>query len=325
MTYRNSHLKFELELPPGWSEPGFFKRLLSPGRYAQQALHPEFYGGNGSSIKIAIGSVSPVPSPEQQRRNLEAIARRHGHEVVETDTINVGGVRHATMVCRVQDVGVLKSYSLIIGTTEYLVTARGDWQECDSIVKTFKFAGDVVEKNASAVSGTPVNEETDLADRSWRTSVLLFTLLEGEGNTGNGVDLLQNKSVGWLGSSSSAKRAVALNTLRGLVKGQHLASNQDLSNKVLNVFLSDASLAVKLAALDLLGAMKAPNPLSRISESDKKRIIEFRSTLMKLMNASQHAYAAEGVRADIARETSGKTHREVLMDVISRVDSAGPA
>lgn len=140
MKYRNRHWGFELDLPSGWAEPGFFKRLLSLGRYAQQRMHPEFYGPGGSSIKIAVGPISPVPSAEQQQSNMEAIARRHGHEVIETGTIDVGLKNHASMLCRVPGIGVLKNYSLIFGTTEYFVTAQGDWQECDSIIKTFKVA-----------------------------------------------------------------------------------------------------------------------------------------------------------------------------------------
>ncbi|MDP3062718.1 MAG: hypothetical protein Q8O40_05855 [Chloroflexota bacterium] len=138
MRYRNQRWGFELDLPSGWREPGFFKRLLSFGRYAQQDVHPEFCASDGSSIKFTIGPISPVPSVEQQRSNLAAIAGRHGHDVIETGTMSVAGRNHATMQCRVPGVGVLKNYSLIFGTTEYFVTAHGDWQECDSIVRTFK-------------------------------------------------------------------------------------------------------------------------------------------------------------------------------------------
>ena len=137
MRYRNQRWGFELDLPPGWAEPGFFRRLLSFGRYAQQGVHPEFYSRGGSSIKIAIGPISPVPSAEEQQRNLVSIAGRHGHDVIETGTMQVGGKDHATMLCRVPGVGVLKTYSLIFGTTEYLVTARGDWHLCDSVVESF--------------------------------------------------------------------------------------------------------------------------------------------------------------------------------------------
>jgi hypothetical protein len=92
---------------------------------------------------------------------------------------------------------------------------------------------------------------------------------------------------------------------------------------VLNVFLSDASVAARLSALDLLGAMgTAPNPLWRISAADKKQVLEFRSRLMAGKNASQRAYAANGVLTDIAGDLAGKTHWEAMINAISRVDSA---
>lgn len=138
MRYRNQHFGFELELPAGWSEPGFFKKVFSAGRYAQQSMHPEFYGHNNSSIKIASGPISPGLSAKQQKSNLEKIAQKYGHDVIELDTINVGGINHATMLCRIPGVGVIKNYSLIFGSMEYLITAQGDWEECDSIIKTFK-------------------------------------------------------------------------------------------------------------------------------------------------------------------------------------------
>ncbi|MDH3281224.1 MAG: hypothetical protein OEQ18_08850 [Gammaproteobacteria bacterium] len=122
---------FQISLPQGWRKPGLLRRLVFMG-------NPELYGADGRSIKFAIGPISPAPSAEQQRGNLEAIALRHGHDVIETGTINVGGRDHATMVCRVPGVGVLKNYSLIFGGTEYFVTAQGDPNDLDSIIRTFR-------------------------------------------------------------------------------------------------------------------------------------------------------------------------------------------
>ena len=170
-------------------------------------------------------------------------------------------------------------------------------------------------------ASTLSSDDILLTDRSWRTSVLLAMLLEAEGKSRDSLNLLLNKSLEWMRSSSSEKKTVGLNTLRFLFKGQQLAYSQDLLDKVLDVFFSDASLAVKLAALDFLGSMSTtPNPLIHVSDAEVKRITEFRSKLMKQMNASQHAYTAKGVHGDIARESSGRTHAEALQNVISRVD-----
>ena len=138
MKYVNKYWGFEFDLPSGWSPPGVLRRQLSPGRYANQKTQPEFYGPGDTSIKFSIGPVEPVPSVKQQQKNLETIAQTSGHDIIEVGTISVGGKNHATLMCNIPAIGKLKHYSVIFGTTEFLVTARGDWQECDSMVKSIK-------------------------------------------------------------------------------------------------------------------------------------------------------------------------------------------
>ena len=120
-----------LDLPEGW-------RPIHPPRSA--AGHMEFSGPSGSSIKFTIGPICPDPTVEEQKRNLERIASKHGHTVLTTGEIEVAGKTHATMICEVPHVGILKNYSLIFDEIEYLVSARGDLQVCDAIVKTFRTA-----------------------------------------------------------------------------------------------------------------------------------------------------------------------------------------
>ncbi len=55
MTYRDSRWGFRLELPRGWRQAGFLRRILFAG-------NPEFYGPADASIKFAIGPINPVPS-----------------------------------------------------------------------------------------------------------------------------------------------------------------------------------------------------------------------------------------------------------------------
>ena len=80
MRYHNSQWRFDLDLPNGWAEPGLLKRVFSFPRHAQQSANPEFYGPSGASLKIAIGPISPVPSVEEQQKNLERIAAKYGHK-----------------------------------------------------------------------------------------------------------------------------------------------------------------------------------------------------------------------------------------------------
>jgi hypothetical protein len=136
--YVNKYWGFEFDLPPGWSAPGALRRQLSPGRYTHQNTQPEFYGPDDASIKFIIGPISPVPSVNQQQDNLKTNAQGSGHDIIEVGTISVGGKNHATVMCNISGIGTLKHYSVIFETTEYLVTARGNWQQCDSIVKSIK-------------------------------------------------------------------------------------------------------------------------------------------------------------------------------------------
>ena len=91
-------------------------------------------------MKFAIGPICPEPTVDEQKQNLERIASKYGHTVLTTGQIEVAGKRHATMTCEVPHVGLLKNYSLIFDGIEYLVTARGDPEVCDEIVKTFRTA-----------------------------------------------------------------------------------------------------------------------------------------------------------------------------------------
>jgi hypothetical protein len=138
MRYRNRLWKFEMELPMGWSEPGLIKRLTAPGRYAQQASNPEFYGPSGASLKFAIGPINPSPSATEQQANLAAIARRYGQAVLALETIEINGVPHATILCQVPGLGTIKNYSLIFKGTEYFVTGQGNILELDTIMGSFR-------------------------------------------------------------------------------------------------------------------------------------------------------------------------------------------
>lgn len=131
--YRNSRWGFQLDLLDGWRQAGLLRKLIFAG-------NPEFYGPSGASIKFAIGPINPVPSVEQQKRNLERIAAKYGHIVLSTGEIQISGKSHATMICTIPYVGTVKNYSLIFSGIEYLVIASGDFDVSDSILKTFKVA-----------------------------------------------------------------------------------------------------------------------------------------------------------------------------------------
>jgi len=129
--FHDSDSGFEIDLPAGWRIPSLFSRVTSNG-------NPEFYGSDGSALKFAVGPIDPLLCAKQQKVNLQTIAAKYGHKVLSVDEIEIGGKTHATMVCTIPQLGTLKNYSLIFKETEYLITARGDFDVCDSIVRTFR-------------------------------------------------------------------------------------------------------------------------------------------------------------------------------------------
>jgi len=138
--YRNNRHKFEIEIPHGWHEPGFFSRLFGLD------TNPEFYGPDQTGLKFAIGSISPEPSVKRQQENLKRIAIKHGHLVEEVGSIDVCAKEHATIICGIPSPHhpshmTLKNYSIIFNGTEYLATALLDnhpEESYDRIIKTFK-------------------------------------------------------------------------------------------------------------------------------------------------------------------------------------------
>lgn len=136
--YINQVWGFELQLPPGWREPGIIARVLFFFRYGFQASQPEFYGPCGWSLKFAIGPISPEPTAEQQQQTLKHIAMKRCEQVISVGTIKVGGRRHATMTVDIPYVGRIKHYSLVFRGIEYLVSARAPERIADSIVASFR-------------------------------------------------------------------------------------------------------------------------------------------------------------------------------------------
>lgn len=165
--YRSNRMRFEITLPDKWSEPGFFHRLFRP----YDPDNPEFFGPNGAGLKFAIGPISPEPNLDEHQRNLERIAMKYGHRVLEIGSIEVCGKNHATMVyempltrrppvvmgcpeiiATLELLGPrlrLKNYHLIFHGIEYVITAKvasinqdifiHEYEDTyDNIVRTFK-------------------------------------------------------------------------------------------------------------------------------------------------------------------------------------------
>jgi hypothetical protein len=168
--------------------------------------------------------------------------------------------------------------------------------------------------------------EVQLADRSWRNSVLLMKLLEAEGTSHPAIKLLTNESFTLIRSDGIRKRVTGLNLLRFLFKAKHVEYNKPLLDEVLDIFFSTQSLAARLASLDMLGVMRTtPNPMEQLSAKETEALVSFRSKLMSSLNASQRQYSTEGVASDVAREVARCSPFDAIKSVVARVgQSAGP-
>ena len=160
-----------------------------------------------------------------------------------------------------------------------------------------------------------------MLDEAWKKSVLLVMLLTSDRLNIDSLKFLLDKCYEWLNSGCAEKEIVSLYTLNFLYKSNHLPNNRDKSDDVLNLLLTNESIAVKLAALDFLNASgNSQNLKTVLSETILKKIAEFRE-LIKQKKVSQKEYSAKGVFADIQREIAGKTYDTALREIITKVDS----
>nr|VFK32652.1 MAG: CHAT domain-containing protein [Candidatus Kentron sp. MB]VFK35357.1 MAG: CHAT domain-containing protein [Candidatus Kentron sp. MB]VFK77243.1 MAG: CHAT domain-containing protein [Candidatus Kentron sp. MB] len=132
--YQNAKWGFSITLPDSWKTPGFLRRLIG-----DNSANPEFYDAvSGDEIKFAIGPIIPLSTVPMQQRELVKAAEGYGHRALETGAMRVCGKEHATMVCEIPYVGIVKNYSLVFGEIEYLISARGDFGLIDRIVMSFE-------------------------------------------------------------------------------------------------------------------------------------------------------------------------------------------
>lgn len=132
--YKNTKWDFSITLPEGWKQRGFLR-----GLFGNNSANPEFYDAvSGDEIKFAIGPIIPLSTVSMQQRELVKAAESYGHRALDTGAMRVGGKEHATMVCEIPFVGIVKNYSLVFDEIEYLISARGDFDSIDSIVMSFE-------------------------------------------------------------------------------------------------------------------------------------------------------------------------------------------
>ena len=161
--------------------------------------------------------------------------------------------------------------------------------------------------------------EIRIADAAFRDSVLLMKLLEAAGTNEAAKAALATASTNWRQSLEPRQRTTGISLLRFLFKAMHVGYSKQLLDEALSLFTSSSSLAARLAALDVLGAMSAtPNPTQLLTPQEFERLVAFRTQLMQQMNAVQQQYATDGVACDVAREVSKTNASSALVAVIAK-------
>ncbi|MBN2684291.1 MAG: toll/interleukin-1 receptor domain-containing protein [Pontiellaceae bacterium] len=211
---------------------------------------------------------------------------------------------------------------LPVDETRALTEARF-MQGLDSVRPMSLLAGRNMRLQPHASAGDAVAvDDFQLADRAWKSAVLLVSLTQVRGGNPSSVSLLESKCRGWLRSNNAEQRAIALNTLRFLAKGGLVAELGEAKKDAHYAFQTETSLAVRLAALDFLGAIgSSDNPLSMVSEFEQQQITDFRSRLISEMQLTQKDYAERGVQVEVKQLTVDEKVETVLRRQMEKVEN----
>ena len=164
-------------------------------------------------------------------------------------------------------------------------------------------------------------DEIVLTESSFRTSTLLLVLLEHDGVSVDKTSLLLDQCPKWISRGTSEQRVIGLNIMKSLFKAGWVQPSRDLETELTRLLSQETSLAVRLAALDFLGAMGlTTNPLGQIPASESKQILEFRAELMKRLNRSKQPHLMQEVNEEAFALTSRMPTVEALRFIIARVD-----
>jgi hypothetical protein len=292
----------------------------SSRRYSSQNAHPTFFGPGNVKLKISSGHAG--------FQNLELVAERAGHNVLNLGTIVAGGKSHDTVLCDVLGAGRLKNYAIRFEEIEHLITTDAPERVGDTIVSTFSVHSSS-EDEARTYQAAPLENEFQLADWSFRTATLLYELFVRGGKTENDKLFLIQTGFSWIRSEVPEKILTGLNVLRFLVRSKDVQDGPEFQDEVVKIFVAGGSPgvskivvrpAIRLAALDLLANTRVtPNPVTKLPNAEAGELRNFRTEFMKNFNKSQYEYTEKNIDAEVRGVSLGKTYGEAMRSVASRV------
>lgn len=124
----------------------------------------------------------------------------------------------------------------------------------------------------------------------------------------------------WIHADKVETRVIGLNLLRFLLKAEIVKSSALQRERILEIFFQNKRSDVRLAALDLLGALgKSTNPVEKIPSSEVAELREFSSRMLEALNASQYSYTTKGFRVDVERCMERTTAYAAMKEIVEGV------
>jgi hypothetical protein len=162
--------------------------------------------------------------------------------------------------------------------------------------------------------------DLEIADQCWRTAFLLCRLLDADERSGSGVKLLADAAMNWIHAEKVETRIIGLNLLRFLLKAKLVKNSALQRENILQIFFLSKRSDVRLAALDLLGALgKSPNPVEELPSREVAELRKFSSRMLEALNASQYSYTVKGFRVDVERCMEGTTAYAAMQGIVEGV------
>lgn len=159
----------------------------------------------------------------------------------------------------------------------------------------------------------PYQHELEISERSYKQAVLAVKILEAAGDSREEVKWLGKQAEDCLVTSSAERRAFGLHVLRFLYKKGLLSIGWLSKRRIRTLLRVDPSESVRLAALDLLGAVLTnTGSKSGVRESDYATILRFREKMLERSPALRK-YESSQVTDEVQRlRAEGDT--KVILD-----------
>lgn len=161
--------------------------------------------------------------------------------------------------------------------------------------------------------------ELEISEEAWKQAVVVIKILDAMNNKASLLKFVYKSSIANLRCDNVSRQTVALHILRFLCKSNRASIGWFAKRRILGMLRSHQVLAVRLAALDVLGAvLTQTGSRSGVQESDYADMMDFRK---QMLNRSREleAYEKNEATAMAARYISEEDPQVVLNRLTNQV------